>query len=61
MARPKSQRSYRSFSPNLERSAQIIRDAKARGWAASSPDGLSPLARGFYFRKLELEANPCQR
>mgnify|MGYP003309013714 FL=1 len=59
MARIK--RSYRSFSPCLERSQQIIAAAKAKGWAATSPERLSPLERGFYFRKLELEANPCQR
>ena len=54
MARIK--RSYRSFSPCLERSQQIIAAAKAKGWAATSPEGLTPLARGFYFRKRELEA-----
>ena len=49
------------YAAGARRSAEIIANAKAVGWAATSPERLSPLERGFYFRKLELEARPCQR
>ena len=42
--------------------SQRVRDniakAKAAGYAATSPEGLTALERAYYFRKLELEA-PC--
>ena len=42
-----------------QRVREIIANAKAVGFSATSPQGLSALARGFYFRKLELEVSPC--
>ena len=36
-----------------------IANARATGYAATSPQGLSALERAFYFRKLELEASAC--
>ena len=35
-----------------------IAKARATGYAATSPQGLTALERAYYFRKLELEA-PC--
>lgn len=45
--------------PSVQGTLARIADAKAVGFAATSPEGLSPLQRGFYFRKLELEAASC--
>ena len=46
------------YAAGARRSAEIIAKAKAIGFTATSPQGLSALERGFYFRKLELE-QPC--
>ena len=45
--------------PSMQGTLARIARAKDIGFAATSPEGLSPLERGFYFRKLELEAIPC--
>ena len=45
--------------PSMQGTLARIAHAKLVGFAASSPQGLSPLERGFYYRKLELEAIPC--
>ena len=44
--------------PSMQGIMDRIAKAKAIGYAASSPEGLSDLQRGFYLRKLELE-QPC--
>ena len=36
-----------------------IAQARAAGYAATSPQGLTALERAFYQRKLELEAMAC--
>ena len=58
MAEPRIRSDY---AAGARRSAEIIANAKAVGFAATSARGLSPLERGFYYRKLELEAMPCLR
>jgi len=45
--------------PSMQGIMDRIAKAKAIGFAATSARGLSPLERGFYFRKLELEAMAC--
>ena len=57
MAEPRVRSDY---AAGARRSAEIIANAKAVGFAATSARGLSPLERGFYFRKLELEGMPCR-
>lgn len=47
--------------PSMQGIMDRIAEAKAIGFSATSAEGLSPLQRGFYHRKLELEAMPCQR
>ena len=42
-----------------QRIRENIAHARAAGYAATSPEGLSALERAFYFRKLELEAMAC--
>ena len=42
-----------------QRVRENIAKARATGYAATSPEGLSALERAFYFRKLELEAMAC--
>ena len=44
------------YAAGARRSAEIIANAKAVGFAATSPQGLSALERGFYYRKRELES-----
>ena len=56
MAEPRIRSDY---AAGARRSAEIIANAKAVGFAATSAEGLTPLERGFYFRKLELEAMTC--
>ena len=58
MAEPRIRSDY---AAGARRSAEIIANAKAVGFSATSAQGLSPLERGFYYRKLELEAIPCRR
>ena len=41
--------------PSMQGIMDRIAKAKAIGFAASSPEGLSDLQRGFYLRKLELQ------
>jgi len=41
-----------------QRVRENIAKARAAGYAATSPEGLTALERAFYFRKLELE-QPC--
>tara|TARA_A100001201_G_scaffold126360_1_gene110850 strand:+ start:686 stop:862 length:177 start_codon:yes stop_codon:yes gene_type:complete len=48
------------YAAGARRSAEIIANAKAVGFSATSPQGLSALERGFYYRKLELEGMPCR-
>ena len=43
--------------PSMQGIMERIAKAKAIGFAATSPEGLSDLQRGFYLRKLEL--NQC--
>ena len=43
--------------PSMQGTLARIARAKDIGFNATSPEGLSPLERGFYFRKLELEAS----
>ena len=57
MAEPRVRSDY---AAGARRSAEIIANAKAVGFSATSARGLSALERGFYYRKLELEAMPCQ-
>ena len=45
--------------PSIQGIMERIAKAKAIGFAATSPEGLSALERAFYFRKLELEASAC--
>ena len=45
--------------PSMQGTLARIARAKDIGFNATSPERLSPLERGFYFRKLELEASPC--
>ena len=47
--------------PSMQGIMDRIAEAKAIGFSATSAEGLSPLERGFYLRKLELEAIPCLR
>ena len=42
--------------PSMQGIMERIAEAKAVGFAATSARGLSPLERGFYLRKLELES-----
>ena len=42
-----------------QRVRKNIANAKATGYAATSPEGLTALERAFYVRKLELEAMAC--
>ena len=42
-----------------QRVRENIAKARAAGYAATSPQGLSALERGFYHRKLQLEAMSC--
>ena len=42
--------------PSMQGIMERIARAKAIGFAATSPEGLSDLQRAFYVRKLELEA-----
>ena len=44
--------------PSMQGIMERIAKAKAIGFTATSPQGLTALERGFYFRKLELE-QPC--
>jgi hypothetical protein len=46
--------------PSMQGTLARIAHAKAIGFNATSPEGLSPLERGFYHRKLELEGAPCR-
>jgi len=47
--------------PSMQGIMDRIAEAKCVGFSATSAEGLSPLQRGFYYRKLELEAMPCLR
>ena len=42
-----------------QRVRENIANARATGYAATSPQGLTALERAFYFRKLELEGMAC--
>ena len=42
-----------------QRIRENIANARATGYAATSPEGLTALERAFYVRKLELEAMAC--
>ena len=45
--------------PSMQGIMDRIAKAKAIGFNATSAEGLSPLQRGFYYRKLELEGMSC--
>ena len=47
--------------PSMQGILARIAAAKLIGFSATSAEGLSPLQRGFYYRKLELEAMSCLR
>ena len=46
--------------PSMQGIMDRIAEAKCIGFSATSAEGLSPLQRGFYHRKLELEGIPCR-
>ena len=46
--------------PSMQGIMDRIAEAKCIGFSATSAEGLSPLQRGFYLRKLELEGIPCR-
>lgn len=46
--------------PSMQGIMLRIAHAKLVGFTATSAEGLSPLQRGFYHRKLELEDIPCR-
>ena len=45
--------------PSMQGIMERIAAAKLIGFSATSAEGLSPLQRAFYVRKLELEAMAC--
>ena len=50
-----SRRVRSDYAAGARRSSEIIAAARTKGYAATSPQGLTALERGFYFRKLEVE------